>query len=402
MAYPLFRDRIAFASLPLATVQTYTDVTDHVESRSLRRGRQTEDDTAATGTGGLVLIDDDRRYDPENTVGLYAPNVVPMRRINSQWSQDGGTTWNDLFTTFIDIENGWRRDDSQTGPATVSVPGNDAFDLLANAYLSATQTFAQELSGTRINNILNAIGWPAALRNIDAGQETVQAVTAGNANKDALSLIRDAETADSGYFFIDASGNAVFQDRHHRLVSPYTVSQATFCDVPNSAGGGILYEKVTTRQSRIYNDIQVTRAGGTLQEEKDTTSIASYGLRTLSKQTQQISDSNADLLAGWLLGQKSTSYTRYEELVLRPGTDTATWTQVLTRAIGDRITVTRTPFGGAQVESVDCIIEAISLDINAGIDAVCTWRLSPAPATGYWVLGDPVNGLLGKTTKLVY
>lgn len=403
MAIPLFKDEVAFASNPFDAAQTYTDVTDHVTSRSVRRGRQTEDDAASTGTGGFVLIDDDRRYDPENGIGLNAPNVLPMRRLRSRWSQDGGATWNPLFQTFVDIENGWQRDDSEPGPATVTVPGNDAFDVLSNIKLSPAQTFAQELSGARIGHILDAVGWPAALRALDAGQETVLAVAAGGANTDALSLIRDAETADSGYFFVDAAGNVVFQDRHHRLVSPFTVSQATFCDKATYSAGRVLYENLKTRQSRVYNDVQVTAAGGVLQEEQDLSSQALFGVRTLSKSTQQISDLNADLLAGWLLGQKATSYVRYEELTLTPGTDDATWTQILTRAIGDRITVTRKSFGGTEVEQQDCIIEAISLDIGPGPDATCVWRLSPAPqATGFWVLEDPVNGVLGVTTRLVY
>ncbi len=67
-----------------------------------------------------------------------------------------------------------------------------------------------ELSGARINRLLDSINWPADQRSIDAGVETLQST-----NLSANTLTEAYLTADSegGELFADGSGNLVFWDR---------------------------------------------------------------------------------------------------------------------------------------------------------------------------------------------
>jgi hypothetical protein len=399
--FPTFTDEIAFGSDPFDIAQTYTEVTASVESRSVRRGRQTEADTPTTGTGSFVLFDDDRSFDPENTASAHYPGVVPMRRMRSTAHLTGVDY--QLFQTFIDIEGGWQRDESVPGVATVDVPGNDAFDIFAAAQLSAADSFPLQQAGERISAVADVVGWPAAMRDIDAGQEPVQALAAGSLDgASALSVMQDAERTEPGFLFIDYRGYLCFHDRHRRLVAPYTVSQATFCDGPNAAIGRLLYKSLVTRQSKIRNDIRITPAGIATVVEQDATSIGKYRQRTDPISTLHTTSLRAQDAASWRLNQEKDRYTRFEELTLELGDDTDLWVQALSRKIGDRITVIRTPNGGVAAESKDCHIENIALDVGPGATASCVWRLSPADQTTYWLAGVAGFSEGGVTTRGAY
>ncbi|HEY6020165.1 MAG TPA: hypothetical protein VIY48_09770, partial [Candidatus Paceibacterota bacterium] len=72
--------------------------------------------------------------------------------------------------------------------------------------------FASELSGTRITNILNMIGWPVSDRAIDAGSATVAAQTFRAADHQKAKLhIADVENSEgTGYVFVNGQGFVVF------------------------------------------------------------------------------------------------------------------------------------------------------------------------------------------------
>jgi len=335
-----------------------------------------------------------------DTPSPYYPNVLPMRRVRS--SAVIGATSYPVFTAFIDTERGWERQETTPGYAEITVPGNDGFDILSTARLTASDSFPLQKSGARITAVLDAIGWPAAERDIDTGQEDVQAVAAPDANTDALSLIQAAADTEPGFFFIDERGYAVYHDRHRRLFAPYTVSQATFCDGPNMDTGRFEYARLQTKQSRILNDIRVTGLGLAEQTALDAASVVRFRQRTDPLSTLHTSIANALASASWRLSQTANSYVRYEELELQPGADADIWTQVLARKIGDRITIIRTPPGGGEVETKDCHIEAVSLDVGPATNAKCVWRLSPAEQSAFWAAAVGGFSNAGTTTRAVY
>jgi hypothetical protein len=399
-ASPVFTDEIAFASDPFDSPQVYTDVTADTETRSIRRGRQTADERPSTGTTTLTLLDDSRRYDRDNASSPYAPNVIPMRRVRVTATL--GATSYPVGLAFIDPEQGWQRSDDQPGFSLVTVPANDGFDVLATAAFDASVTFPEQLTGDRITAILDLIGWPTAERDVDTGNSQVQAVAAGDAQTDALSLILDAADTELGFFFIDAQGFACFHDRHRRLLPPYTVSQATFADGPNLTDGRLPYARLLTSGSRILNDIRITPDGLATQVAQDATSIGRFRQRTDQRSSTHASASDAASATNFRLGQTKDPYTRFDQLELTPGDDADIWDQVLAREIGDRITVIRTPPGGGDPDVKDVHIEAISLDIGPAAAARCVWRLVPADQTVYWLAGVAGFGEAGIATRGVY
>lgn len=431
MSSPTFSLGVAFnpANGPLDTNPTWTELSGDMETLAVARGRQTEDDTAATGTCTAVLSDDDRRYDPNNSASPYYPNVLPMRPMFVQATLD--SVIYPVFYGWVDVQDGWVRQESEPGRALVTLPANDGFDILANSRLvtyldtvyhgvvnssvTSGTDFAQELTGARIAHALGYDvrgvdstthygmdpSWPSVWQALDAGQETMQAVAAANnATTTPLQAIRDAETTEPGFFFFDRNGYATFHDRHHR---PLSTSSATFCDEANTATGRVQYASATTRRTAIVNDARATRNGGTEQHVENDTSIASFLRRAKSWSTQHLTDAAALAFAQWMLSLKADSYEILESLTLTPGTDSETWIQVLTRELGDRITVVRTPPGGGSPVTEDYFIEAVSFSYGPAASASCTWRLSSAAAqTNYWLAGVVGSSEAGTTTKAGY
>ena len=84
-------------------------------------------------------------------------------------------------------------------------------------------------TGTAIGDILDSIAWPAGLRTIDAGQTTMERFWINQ--QKTISALRKVEDTESGFLSESKDGKIVFEDRHHRLITPHTVSQATFSDL---------------------------------------------------------------------------------------------------------------------------------------------------------------------------
>lgn len=269
----------------------------------------------------------------------------------------------------------------------------------------------QELTGSRINNILGTgvpggvgIGgipqWPTAWRSIDPGNALMQSVTQANdVSATPLGMIRDAELTEPGLFYFDGRGYACFRDRRSR---PLATSQATFCDTKNLSGGRILYDSVTTRRTAIVNDARATRSGGALQEATDTGSQNRLLTRSKDYSTQHVDDPSALAYAQWILSLKKDSYEVLETLTLRPGTDSPTWLQILSRELNDRITVIRTPPGGGSAVTEDYFIDSLTINWGPGPDASCTWRLSRADPTTLWLAGVVGASEAGTTTRAGY
>jgi hypothetical protein len=88
----------------------------------------------------------------------------------------------------------------------------DAFRLAQLAQISTvTGATAGELSGARINDILDQISWPPSMRDVDAGLTTMQADP--GTNRTALQALSTVALSEYGALYVDASGSFVFQDR---------------------------------------------------------------------------------------------------------------------------------------------------------------------------------------------
>jgi hypothetical protein len=177
-------------------------------SFSIERGRQHFLDRIEAGTVYLVLKNSSGNYWPNNAAGDYYPNVLPGKRINIRATYSAVTY--DLFTGFIESwEPGWLGA-SQKG-ATMRLTCSDLLSRLSAFNLNSAG-YAEEVSGTRIGNMLDDLGWPAADRDLDTGQTTLQA-TGALANVNALDHLYTVQESEQGIVFIAGDGDVQFHDR---------------------------------------------------------------------------------------------------------------------------------------------------------------------------------------------
>jgi hypothetical protein len=106
----------------------WTDVTAYVMDCQISRGRAYERDTFTPGVCSLVLLNSDRRFDPDYSSSPYSPNVLPMKQVRVTWTY--AATPYRWFTGFI---QGWPQawDDPADTMSTVTVQALDALAVLA-------------------------------------------------------------------------------------------------------------------------------------------------------------------------------------------------------------------------------------------------------------------------------
>lgn len=404
MARPTITVRIAFATDPLDPSPVWTDVSAYVRGEipiAIRRGRQYELNRIEAGTVNMGLDNRDRRFDPTNSSSPYYPNVIPMRKINIQavWS----STPYDLYTGYV--EN-WPPNWPAGYDSTVQISCVDGFKYFANTQITinfpAGDDAGHYIKGGGLNgstSILNSLSWPSGDQNVNAGNSVLQPISIIGQN--VLQLLQQLTESENGYLFMATDGKIFFRERHHRLLASTSItSQSTFGD-----GGGSELPYVDLRPSfddtNIANDIHVTRSGGTEQIAQDATSQAHYFKRTLSKTGLLITtDNEASDAAYWLLGQYKDAGLRFQRLTVAGPMNDSLWPHVLGRDISHRITATKRPPGGGTLTQ-DCFIEGVEHTISRD-DWLTSWDLSPASSQSYWVLEDPILGILDSTTRLVY
>ena len=385
--------RIAFSSDPFDSTPTWSDVSSDLMNFHIRRGRQWELDKIEAGTASIKLSNINGNYWPNNITGSYTPNVKPWKRINIQM-QYAGILY-DLFTGYIER---WEPDFTLKpikAPFMV-LQCSDGIKNISQHLLNIPAGFSQELSGTRIANVLDDIGWATTSRLLDAGQSQMQS-TGALANVNALTHLATLSDSEIGILFNAVNGYMVFQDRHARLKAPYTTSQATFSDTPSDSGYSDI--KLRYEDVRIYNDIRVSRLGGTEQVATSTTSQDSYGKRSLRRVSLLLTtDAESLAQAEYLKDRFETPLMRAVKLGIKPNADPSTlYPLVLGLDISARITIALSQASLNEDYHIEGIYQDWDILESSGLRT--TWMLSAASIDDYWIVG---TSALGSTTKLTW
>ena len=253
------------------------DVSDQVSAISIRRGRSPESDQFQTGTLTLKIVDVNGDFNSQNVSGPYYGLLNPMRKVQITATYNNVTY--PIFSGFITSYN--TTTPQYTGDVSfTTITAVDAFRLAQNAQISTvTDATAGQLSGTRINKILDQIVWPSSQRQIDAGQTTVQA-DPGTA-RTSLAAMQTVELSEYGALYVDAYGNFVFKDRKTATTSVNQTAVAFTDD-----GSGIAYNNAVWifNDALVYNKADITRTGGTTQNATNTSSVDKYFLHSYNQQ----------------------------------------------------------------------------------------------------------------------
>lgn len=253
------------------------DVSDQVDTISTSRGRNAASDVFQTGTLSLRIVDESGNFNPQNTAGPYYQLLTPMRKVQITATYDGVTY--PIFSGFITGYNTVTpRNAGELAYTTITAV--DAMRLAQNAQISTvTGAAAGNLSGTRINQILDQIAWPSSMRDVDAGLTTLQA-DPGTA-RTALAAMQTATTSEYGSVYVNASGSFVFQDR-----SVTVGSVANTPTVFNDDGTNIAYSNAIWKldDTLIFNSASITATGLATQTAINQASIDKYFIHSYNQQ----------------------------------------------------------------------------------------------------------------------
>jgi hypothetical protein len=253
------------------------DVSDVVDSIETKRGRNTQADQFQTGSLSMRIVDQNGDFNPQNPASPYYTYLTPMRKV--QITATYGATTYPIFAGFITSYTTTTPKNATDVVFTV-ITAVDAFRLAQNAQISTVAgATAGDLSGTRINQLLDAIAWPTSMRDVDAGLTTMQA-DPGTA-RTSLAAMQTVETSEYGALYVDAAGSFVFQDR-----AVTAGSTGATPVVFNDDGSAITYYNAVWRldDTLVYNSASITRTGGTAQVAINQPSIDKYFVHSYNQQ----------------------------------------------------------------------------------------------------------------------
>lgn len=253
------------------------DVSNQVNKIDINRGRNAQADQFQTGSLSLRIVDQNGDFNPQNAASPYYELLDPMRKVQITATYLGVTY--PLFAGFITSYTTTTPLNADEVTYT-TIEAVDAFRLAQNAQIATVAgATAGNLSGTRINQILDAIDWPESMRDIDAGLTTLQADP--GTPRTSLAAMQTVEISEYGAFYVDASGSFVFQDR--------TVTVSSINGTPvvfNDNGSDIGYANAVWRldDTLVYNSASITRTGGTAQLATNSASIEKYFIHSYNQQ----------------------------------------------------------------------------------------------------------------------
>jgi hypothetical protein len=367
------------------------DVSNLVDSIKTNRGRTALSDIFQTGTMSLRIIDQTGAFNPMNPASPYAGLLTPMRKVTITASYEG-TTY-PIFAGYITSYN-------TTTPKDVGeivyteIQAVDGFRLFQNAQITTVASAtAGQTTGTRIGKILDAVAWPVGMRDIDAGQTTVQADPGTlRTSLGAMQLITSTEY---GSLYMDGFGNVVFQDR--------ALTSSSVGGTPvdfNDNGTGISYNNALWKldDTLVFNKATITRTGGTPQVASNQTSIDKYFLHSYQEQNL-LMETDAEALnnAKAFVASRQETSIRCDAVTLDLYTDNynAGILAALDLDFFDPVTVTTTQPGSSTLTKTLQVF-GISHDIRPS-----NWKTTLTtlePIIDSFIIGSAQYGVLGTNT----
>lgn len=337
------------------------DISDITLQVSVRRGRNRILDKFEAGNATVVLDDTTGAWNPSNTGSPYYGKLVPLRKIRiwADYDNGSGTQRYYLFSGYItsyDTSFAVGVD----GVSRVALKCIDGFRLLNNTAISTVPgTSAGQLSGARINNLLDVASWPSSLRAIDNGSSTLQADS--GADRDLLSAIQVCEISDFGGFFIDTQGAATFYSRD-TVSKKADVTPTIYSDT----GAGISYQGIDFAfdDTLLVNDVFVSRANGGTANIYDQTSIDTYFIHSGKRENILVqTDAEAQDQATMILQARKDANLRIDSMTLNlfDASQPSRITAGLSSEIFDLVNITKTVPGGSTVTR-ELFVQGIQTD----------------------------------------
>lgn len=342
------------------------DVSDIALQVSIRRGRNRILNKFEAGTATVILADDNGDWSAENTSSPYYGKLLPLRkiRIYADYDDGGGVDRYYLYSGYITAYNstyGVGVEDT----SKITLQCVDGFRLLNSILIDTVAGTGVQLSGARVEALLDVVDFPASQRLIDAGDSTMQA-DPGTSNRNLLDAIQLVESSEFGGFFLDAEGNATFLSRD-TVSKKADETPTVFAD----DGSAITYNQIefANDDTLLVNDVTVTRLNGTSQNTFDQTSIDTFFLHS-GKRDGILVQTDAEALdqAQTLLVARKDTTDRIDSMTINLDDAAATSKIVagLNLEIFDLVNVTKTVPGGSTITK-ELFVQGLQHDITNNI-----------------------------------
>jgi hypothetical protein len=394
---PSFGQAIIFDSAIFGTnvfadsTSVIVDVSNQVNRIETNRGRTALSDEFQTGSMTLRIVDQNGDFNPQNVSGPYAGLLTPMKKV--QITATYGSVTYPIFSGFITSYVTTYPDESSSDLAMTTIQAVDAFRLAQLAQISTVAgASAGELSGARINDILDQISWPASQRDIDAGLTTLQADP--GTNRTALQALFTVANSEYGAIYVSADNSFVFQDRSVTVAS-IGGTPTVFAD----DGSGIDYFDASwiLNDVLVFNKATITRAGGSPQVALNQASIDKYFLHSyfLNELLMESDAVALDYARAYVASRQETTI-RVDAIVL--DLYTPSYNSGIVAALDldffDPITVKTTQPGGSTLEKT---LQIFGVRMNITPNSWKTTFTTLEPVIDGFIIGNVDYGVLGQS-----
>ena len=263
-AYPLILDDVNYGILDKSILgdqaADIVNITSQVLRVSTRRGRNRILANFEAGTATVTLNDPNSNFNPFNSNSPYVGKLLPLRkiRIYADVEFEGETIEVNLFSGYItSYDTGFYEGTNET--STVVLQCVDGFRLLNNVSTGVSPVPgcpAGQLSGARVNTLLDYSGFPESMQVIFPGETTMQEDPGGS--RSILQAIQTVEQSEFGAFYMTRAGEARFLDRN--IVSQLADTTPRYY-TDNNTPGSLQYASIDFAydDQLILNDVTVTR-----------------------------------------------------------------------------------------------------------------------------------------------
>jgi hypothetical protein len=363
------------------------DLTPNVYNIKITRGRNIQRDTYEAGTAVIRVLDPNSYFNPQNTNSPYYGYLAPLRKIRV--SATTATTQKYLFSGYITDYKYTYPVNQDTG--YVDIYCSDAFRLfnLANITTVASTPAGQD-TGTRINKILDQVSFPTSMRTVSTGLNTCIADPA--TARTSLAAIKNAEFSETGAFYMNGSGTAIFKNRSEVMNSlaktPIAFNQT----------GGIPYRNLIFAfdDKLIINTGNFARLGGATITATNQPSVDKYFPHGIN-QTELVAETDAIVanIAAEYVVTRATTTIRIDEMVvdlLDPAVPTDT---MIALDYFDNLLITNIqPDGSTIVKNLQ--YQGVEWDITPNKMMATITTLEPI-ADGF-IVGSSYYGIIGTNT----
>ena len=377
------------------------NITNQVMRVSTRRGRNRILSNFEVGTATVTINDPESWFNPFNASSPYVGKLLPLRkiRIYATMEYEGNPIEINIFSGYITSydTNFYSNTDATS---TVTLQCSDGFRLLNNVSTGNSPVPgcpAGQLSGARVNALLNFAGFPESMRSTDIGNSTMQVDPGGS--RSILQAIQTVEQSEFGAFFMERSGKTIFLDRDS-VSKAANVTPRYYSDT--SQPGSLTYTNLDFAydDQLILNDVTVTRYNdGTLPAPISQQIISQESIDTYFRKSGQRSDilvqtdQEANDQARTLIVARENADLRIDSMSLNlyASTDDDSYVVNLSSDIYSLVVISKLMPGGSYVTR-ELFIQGVQHDITPG-----TWNiklLTAEPLIQAFILDSSDQGIL--------